>query len=174
MYVTRPPSVACTHNPTISLDWYHQHIHCVYGVHSLASVTCSTHTNAVVCVCMNNRTTPGHSESLHITMRDPRLSFSSRAKKTAKGSPTPPSRQEAVTTLIFACIHCRHTSDVCEYCTQPSVRATVDDVCTHTDIPPEVLQDLARLVPVPGGTPGMGHFDKAKACPHMITRIGSL
>ena len=37
----------------------------------------------------------GHSESLHITMRNPALSFSSRAKKTNKGSP-PPSRRAEV------------------------------------------------------------------------------
>jgi hypothetical protein len=36
----------------------------------------------------------GHSESLHITLRNPALSFSSRAKKTNKGSPPPSSRAE--------------------------------------------------------------------------------
>ena len=36
----------------------------------------------------------GHSESLHITLRDPAMSFSSRAKKTNKGSPPPSSRAE--------------------------------------------------------------------------------
>ena len=36
----------------------------------------------------------GHAESLYIKMRDPELSFSSRAKKTNKGSPPPSQRPE--------------------------------------------------------------------------------
>ena len=127
---------------------------------------------------MNTRTTPGHSESLYIEMRDPRLSFSSRAAKTNKGSPTPPARHEAVIThhitwgvhscraelsIAFACVHCNRMSCVREYHTQPSVGIATDEICTHDDIPPEVLRDLEKLVPVP--SPAMLHADKAKAGP---------
>ena len=42
----------------------------------------------------------GHAESLYISMRDPAVSFSARAKKTNKGSPPPTGREEACTWVL--------------------------------------------------------------------------
>ena len=135
---------------------------------------------------MSIRTNPGHAESLYIEMRDPRLSFSSRAAKTNKGSPTPPARHEAAIThhiicdmhscrdelsIAVACIHCNRMSGVCEYCTQPSVCTAAGEICTHNDMPPEVLRGLEKLVPVPSAR---GHFDKAKGSPYTSAHICSL
>ena len=49
-------------------------------------------TSHQVTPCRSHRT--GHAESLYIAMRTPANSFSSRAEKTNKGSPAPPSREE--------------------------------------------------------------------------------
>ena len=55
----------------------------------------------------------GHAESLHIEMRDPALSFTSREEKTKKGSPAPAGRSEV---------------------SQQCRRQSVVDVCTHVCI----------------------------------------
>ena len=47
----------------------------------------------------------GHAESLYIKMRDPQLSFSSRAKKTNKGSPPPSQRPEVCSLCRRLCVH---------------------------------------------------------------------
>ena len=68
---------------------------------------------------MIDRTRAGHAESLYIKMREPDASFSSRAKKTNKGSPPPSSRKEVCMshpdcpTSEFQCTIQPHTSRIC-------------------------------------------------------------
>ena len=52
-----------------------------------------------------NNARVGHAESLYIAMRDPKLSFSARAKKTAKGSPPPSSRLEVCNVHIYIYVY---------------------------------------------------------------------
>ena len=68
-----------------------------------------------VTVCVNICTSPGHAESLYIEMRDPKQSFSSRAAKTKKGSPTPPTRKEVVPPVASYVIYIHTVSDVYIY-----------------------------------------------------------
>ena len=68
---------------------------------------------------MIDRTRAGHAESLYIKMREPEASFSSRAKKTNKGSPPPTGRAEVCMlhpdcpTSEFKCATQPHTSRMC-------------------------------------------------------------
>ena len=91
------------------------HLVCIHGQQSYVLPT-----PALLCVYMSIRTNPGHAESLYIEMRDPRLSFSSRAAKTNKGSPTPLVREEAVIThhIIYGVHPCRGELSITVACIQ--------------------------------------------------------
>ena len=84
----------CT-NHTHMIDACHAQAHNYLMVDTRAHATDTRSLSDLLCVLtINTRTHTGHAESLHITMRNPENTFSSRAKKTNKGSPPPISRPE--------------------------------------------------------------------------------
>ena len=92
-HYSRPSHMHKPHTPMIDVCHTQTHKHIV--VDTRAPATDPRPLYDLLCVLtINTRTHTGHAESLHITMRNPEMTFSSRAKKTNKGSPPPISRPE--------------------------------------------------------------------------------
>ena len=66
----------------------------------------------------SNHARAGHAESLYIKMRNPEFSFSSRAKKTNKGSPPPASRVEVP---IAPCATSVRHAYICNHYIPPTI-----------------------------------------------------
>ena len=79
----------------------------------------------------SNHARAGHAESLYIKMRNPELSFSSRAKKTNKGSPPPASRVEVP---IAPCATSVRHAYICNYYMPPVTicLSTITNTCMPT------------------------------------------
>ena len=90
---SRPSHMHTSHTPMIDGCHTQSHKRILIDTH-----TSTADTRPLCDVCCvdttNNHARAGHAESLYIKMRNPELSFSSRAKKTNKGSPPPASRAE--------------------------------------------------------------------------------
>ena len=84
------------------------HIAVVIGVHCCTYTLPHRRIDSCLYIHIDSCIRTGHAESLYISMRDPAVSFSARAKKTNKGSPPPTGREEAGTWVLV--LHHSHIS----------------------------------------------------------------
>ena len=129
-HYSRPSHMHTAHTPMI--DGRHTQTHKRIVIDTHAAIADTRPLRDLYCVdTTSNRARAGHAESLYIKMRNPELSFSSRAKKTNKGSPPPASRVEVP---IAPCATSVRHAYICNYYIPPAIicLSIITITCTPT------------------------------------------